>query len=88
MITAELSPGSYVPVSLVQWTPSGHVQVKHTIVIGRVWPAMIGVFRPVPVMKLIHSDGRKALAAELARLPHSPDPAGSIDPQLSRGGRP
>ncbi len=69
MITAELAPGSYVPVDLVGWTPTGHVQVKHTILIGKVMPAVLGIFRPVPVMKLIHSEGRHALAEVLAALP-------------------
>lgn len=63
LITAELAAGSFVPVDLVQWTRTGHVQVKHTIYFGAVAPAVLGVFRPVPAMKLIHSDGRHALAA-------------------------
>lgn len=69
LITAELAPGSFVPVDLVGWTPTGHVQVKHTVVIGSVAPAVCGFFRPVPAMKLIHSGGRHALAEALAGLP-------------------
>lgn len=71
MITAELSPGSYVPVDLIGWTPTGHVQVKHTVYGGTVAPTVLGIFRPVPVMKLIHSGGRRALAAALAELPRA-----------------
>lgn len=71
LITAELSAGSFVPVELVQWTRTGHVQVKHTVVCGRVAPAVLGVFRPVTAMQLIHSGGRHALAAALADLPRA-----------------
>ena len=69
LITAELSAGSFVPVELVQWTRTGHVQVKHTVICGRLAPAVLGVFRPVSAMKLIHSAGRHALAQALAELP-------------------
>lgn len=69
LITAELAAGSFVPVELVQWTPTGHVQVKHTLTFGIITPAVLGVFRPVPAMKLVHSGGRLALAAALAALP-------------------
>lgn len=69
MITAELNPGSFVPVDLVQWTATGMVQVKRTVIYGCITPALLGVYQPVPAMRLIHSGGRKALAEALAELP-------------------
>jgi hypothetical protein len=71
LITAELAAGSFVPVELIGWTPTGHVQVKHTVIVGAVAPAVCGMFRPVPAMKLVHSGGRHALAEVLAGLPRA-----------------
>lgn len=67
IITAELSPGRFATVDLVQWTPTGMVQVRHCRVIAE--HAIYGVYQSVPAMKLIHSEGRSALARALADLP-------------------
>lgn len=67
LITAELRPDSFVPVDLVQWTPSGMVQVRRFRVIDDF--RIFGLYAPVPVMKLVHSGGRQALARALAELP-------------------
>lgn len=69
MITAELSPGSFRPVDLVQWTRDGKVQVRHCRVVDD--HRVLGVYRAVPVMQLVHDGGRAALARDLARLPRS-----------------
>lgn len=67
MITAELSPGSWRPVEILQWTASGKVQVRH----GRdvAGQRIFNCYTAVPAMKLIHAGGRKVLVRALARLP-------------------
>lgn len=70
-------------VEPVQWTATGRVQVKQLLVCGAVYPSIRGLFYPVTAMELRHSDGPKALAAVLARLPHS-CPAGSISVEGAR----
>lgn len=67
MITAELSPGSYRPVEILQWTAGGKVQVRS----GREVAGfrIFNCYAAVPPMKLIHAGGRKVLARVLARLP-------------------
>lgn len=67
MITAELSPGSFRPVDIIQWTASGKVQVRHRRIIGPF--SVLCLYCAVPAMKLVHSNGRRALAKALARAP-------------------
>lgn len=67
MTTAEIHPDTFVPVDLIRWAHDGKIQVRYRRVVGEhsVW----GMFFAVPVMKLIHADGRQALAKKLAELP-------------------
>lgn len=67
MITAELAPHSFVPVDLICWTAGGMVQVRRSRLVDGY--RIFGVYTPVPVMKLIDSAGRGALARTLATLP-------------------
>ncbi|WP_428668089.1 hypothetical protein [Reyranella sp.] len=67
MTTAEIRPDTFVPVELIRWARDGKVQVKYRRKIGRY--AVWGMYFAVPVMKLIHAEGRPALAKKLAELP-------------------
>jgi hypothetical protein len=80
MITAELNPGSFRPVDLIQWTASGKVQVRHRREIGPF--SVLCLYCAVPVMAIVHSGGRTALAETLARLPRevTGEPAPVVSP--------
>ena len=67
MTTAEVAPGTWMPVDLLRWTTEGKVQVRRCRVIDHL--RVFGVICSVPAMKLIDSDGRQALARKLAELP-------------------